>query len=190
MSEHISELAKAIGERTRAIHEFDVAGFFGLGGKPIPKVAIWVNVKSEQDRSIVAAHKYVAEASGDSDGAKRDLDLLSDSKAIEVLFRACRDVADPKYPAFPGPQWMRDHLTTHQVSVLLNLYNEVARRESNPPEVTSDIVEAYANLAASAAGVVDMPESVLAGLNREELAQLFVLLAMKWQATQTSGATS
>lgn len=187
--EHKSAFAKALEERARKAHEFEVADYFGLAGKPIPKLAIWVNTKSEQDKAIVAAHKYVAIVAGESEAAKRDGDLLADAKLVEILFRACRDASDTRYPAFPGPQWMRDQLTTQQIASLVNLYNEVAKRDGTGlKELSAAMVEAYASMAADNAGS-DMPDVVLAALSREELTQLFVLLSVQWKAQRAAEPT-
>lgn len=186
MSEVKSALVLAIESRPRKAYAFDVSGFFGLADRPIYRIAIRVNTKLEQDNAIAAAYQVVnktAEHAGDQ--AKSDSDLLLDAKAIHVLFHACRRCEEGdeeqgyKYNAFPGPQWMREHMTTDQLAVLLNLYNEVRRSEGPTRwEVTLEQVDALAILCAETADN-DIPEAVLASCSREWMTQAFVLLSLR-----------
>lgn len=186
MAESKSALVLAIESRPRKAYPFTVQGFFGLADQPIHRIAIRVNTKLEQDNAIAAAYQVVnktAEHAGDQ--AKSDSDLLLDAKAIHVLFHACRrcETGDEeqgyKYNAFPGPQWMREHMTTDQLAVLLNLYNEVRRSEGPTRwEVTLEQVDALAVLCAETADN-DIPEAVLASCSREWMTQAFVLLSLR-----------
>ena len=189
-----SALALAIEARPRKAYPFDVSGFFGLGDLPILRIAVRVNTKVEQDNAIAAAYQVVnkvAEHSGDR--AKNDDDLLLDAKAIHALFHACRrcEPANPekgtpsdeddgyRYTAFPGPQWMREHLTTDQLAVLLNLYHEVRRTEGPTRwDVTTEQVDALAVLCAESAES-DIPEAMLASCSREWITQAFVILSLR-----------
>jgi hypothetical protein len=180
-AERRSALAKAIEEMPRRLHEFEVEGFFGLGNKAIERIKVRVPVKIEEDGAIVDAHKYVVQAAQDLDDAKRDADLLADSKIIEILFRACCDADDPKYSAFPGPKWMRQHLGTAKLAALMHLVAEAARREHpRPQELDDERLEAIATACAKTA-TSDVPEALLAGYDRTWLTHAFVLLACKWQ---------
>lgn len=180
-----SRLAKAIEARERKQYDFEVHDFFGLGNKPIHKIGIRVSTKSEQDGAVVAAHKYIEAKAGNS---LSDEDILVDAKTIEVLFHACREVVEvepgaepPKhnYPAFPGPQWMRDNMTTDQLAVLLNLYNEVRRKESPTTwQISSEDVNALA-FACAEISDSDLPEKLLARFDREWLTQAFVMLSVQ-----------
>ena len=174
-----SALALAIEARPRTMHTFPLVGFTGLGDKPIGSVGVWVNTKAEQDESVIAAHRRIADETSDAVLARTDPDLTLDAKTLEVLFRACRDADDSRYPAFPGTSWMREHLTTTQIGGLLNLYNEVVKRDGGiEADIGDERVEAYARLAADNAGT-DIPEAVLATCGREYLTQLVVLLSVK-----------
>jgi len=183
-----SKLAMAIESRVRKVHEFEVHGFFGLGEKPIHKIAIWVNVKAEQDRALAAAYEVVKGLTQDAE-ARKDEDLLIDAKTTQILFNACRrceegDDDKNRYPAFPSPEWMRKHLTTDQLAVLLNLYHEVRRREAPVPwEIDHAQVMANAKLCADHFGT-DLPDTLLAVQSREWLTQAFILLAKEYQDVQ------
>lgn len=182
-----SKLALAIEQREREVHEFDVQGFFGLGNKEVSRVGIRVNTKAEEDFSVVSAHKYVKAVSEGIEEAREDLDLLNDSKAIEALFRACKEVNDEaegpdrhKYPAFPGPKWMRSNLTTDQIAVLLNLYHEVRRRHTPTSwEITIDEIMMYAEAAAKSSHT-NMPDQFLAQKAPEWITQAFIILSTRF----------
>jgi len=192
-----SKFALAVEARPRRAYEFDVGGFFGLGGLPIHKIAIRVAVKSEEDVAIVSAYDYLTKAGATADsGARTDADILNDAKAIEVLFRCCQraEPGDPaknvpsdeaqgyRYSAFPGPEWMRNNLTTDQLATILNLVNEVRVKEG-PLKLDIDLatVRALAQ-GCDALADTDTPDVLLAPCSREWLAQAFVLLAIEWMA--------
>ena len=182
-----SKLALAIESRPRKAHDFDVQGFFGLGDKQIHKVAIWVNVKSEQDKAIAAAYQVVSQAAGEHTEAKSDDDLLTDAKTTQILFHACRrcEEEDPelnyRYPAFPSPEWMRRNLTTDQLAVLLNLYHEVRRREAPVPwEIDHDQVLGIAMVSADHSDTA-LPDTLLAAQSKEWITQAFVILSQMYK---------
>ncbi len=179
MTEYKSKLSEALEARERKLHVFDLESFFGIGEKPLPKLGMWLNSKEEQDLAVKAALRYVAKDTAGIEFARNDPDLTSDAKTIEILYLACRDADNPKYPAFPSPGWMRKHLHTGQLAVLLNLYNEVVKHDGSLLwEIDSDRVEAISSLCA-AASATDVPEQVLANLSREYLTQLVVMISCK-----------
>ena len=186
--DHKSALALAIEERGRKYHAHEVQGFFGLGGDEIHKIDFRTPVKSDDDKSVIAAHAYAAsKAKGDGEAAARDLDVLGDAKATEVLFRSCFEhlpegapTGTVRYPAFSGgPQWMRDHLTGDQIAVLFNLLQEVKQSESAlRTKISGEDVEKLARVCWRSRDT-DIPEAILADCDREFLTQAFVLLAIR-----------
>ena len=180
-----SKLALAIEQRERKTHEFEVQGFFALGDTEIQKIAIRVNTKSEDDASIVAAHRYAHSFKGEGVAtARKDSDILTDGKAIEALFRACRSPKEEgakfEYPIFPGPSWMRENLTTDQIAILLNLYQEVRRVEAPVPwEITISQVMQLSQLCAEEA-LNDSPDTALAAQPKEWMVQAFIILSQKF----------
>lgn len=182
-----SKLALAIEQRERDIHEFDVQGFFSLGDREVAKVGIRVNTKSEEDFSVVSAHKYVKAVSEGIEEAAQDMDLLNDSKAIEALFRACKEVNEDaeegsrnKYAAFPGPKWMRENLTTDQIATLLNLYHEVRRRHAPTSwSIKVPDIMMYARAAARSSHT-NFPDHFLAEKSPEWITQAFIILSGKF----------
>ncbi len=200
-----SAFALAIEEaaRSRPVEVFDVSGLFRVGEKELPRIGIRVPTKGEQDRALVAAHKYVAAIAGEVAEAKGDRDILQDAKAAAVAFEFAREVHAPTctcptcaalppatdptawrptgYPAFPGQRWAIDHLTTEQIAVLINLANEWrAKQAPSPTEIDDVTIEAYASLCSTA----EEPEYAMAGLGREYLVQLAILLSHKLVAAR------
>ncbi len=135
--------------------------------------------KTEDENAIVEAHKHVIAKAAGVEAAKSDDDLLRDAKVIEILYRVCRDAEDPKQTAFPGPQWMRDNITTDQLAVLFNLATEVRRLEGpTPRDMSDEELEAIILLVVHAEDSV-LRERFYAGCSRESATQACVLLALK-----------
>lgn len=188
--EYVSPLAKALAERPRNVHEKDIAAFFGLAGKPIPKLGIWVPMKSEQDAALDSAHAAISAKKTES--AKSDEDIIRDLKACHILHRCCLDPTPKKKPsdgstyydpAFPSPQWMCDHFSTEQIAVLINLVNDVRRIEGpGPKELDDSTIEAMHNAAVKADP--DGAADFLAGCDREFLAQLYIAEAHELEAAR------
>jgi len=185
-----SEIATAIEQRERKLYEFDVSGFFGLGDKPIPKLAIRDPMKGEENAAIAAAHVVAkAWAKGDQD-TRSDADLLDDLKLKEVIQRCCfvagqkTKQGDP-IQAFYGGKWMEEHFSTGQIAVIHNLILEVRKAES--PALWDIKLEDVMALAEGCAKTrdSDMPEALLAPCSREWMTTAFILLAGEWwQAKQ------
>lgn len=187
-----SELAKAIETAERPCTIYPVGGFFGLGQKPIRKIAFRVNVKSEEDAALVQAHRYVAAVSAGAETAKHDADLLSDAKTRHALAVACREVKTTvapdgtetdeitKWPAFPGPEWLAEHATTDQIASLIHLYNQTRAEQAGWLEDLSDeTVEDMLSVAAEAALKNPIARAGLAELPREQLVYLLERCALK-----------
>lgn len=175
-----SPLVAAIQARPRPCVEFDAGGFLGLAEKPIGKYRIRVAVKAEIDRAIVAAHAYVRDRTAGNAVAATDEDILRDNKTIAILHSVCRDFAAPDaFTAFPSPAWMRETLTTYQIAVLLNHYNEVVRTSQPVESVIDDArVEAVASYCAKNASN-DTPNKALMAFSREQCAEILVRLSVK-----------
>ncbi len=179
----------------RTLHVRDVSGYFSAGDKPVPKIAFWVSTKEEDDAAVSAAHAYVAKVAGEQAGAKEDADLILDAKAVEILWRVCRNPDEPTYPAFTAPSVMRSKLSTDKIATLLNLYNEVRALEGPPlAKIDEANVEAIVELCAKHAGT-DAPDTFLAALPRVVVSQLLVLVSVKLAeargaAEQPEGFTS
>lgn len=178
-----SALVQAIEAHERKLFEFDAGAFMGISGKPIGKYKIRVATKAEADRALVAAHRYVHEITGGMETAVRDSDILNDAKTCHILHQACRDSDSPSdFPAFPSPRWMIEHLSTEQIAVLLNHYNECVKQEGPMrTELSNDTVEALASLCVNLSET-DLPNAALVQCGREYLSELCIRLSLKLNA--------
>lgn len=177
---------------------YRVDNLFGPGNRPMAAIGIRLNRKREEDAAVVAAHKYAVRITADAgdarDAALRDMDLLGDAKVVQALWRACREVADPndlskgigKHPAFPTDDWMREHLTTDQLAMLMNLYAET-RRAAYPErwDLSEERIEALLSMAAKT-GDTDVPEAMLASYAREQVTHAFVYAAERLHEARSS----
>lgn len=196
-----SELATAIeaANASRPCNVYPVAGLFGLGSKPIHKIAIRVNLKSEEDRALVQAHRYAIKLAGDVEAVRTSDGLLLDAMARHALFEACREVTtDDKgndtitqWPAFPSGAWLAENFTSDQVAALLNLYNQT-RAEMSGWFDAFDLptVDSFLALAADAAGIPPetngnpLAKVMLAQLPREQIQLLLETAAMRLKAAE------
>jgi hypothetical protein len=199
-----SELATAIeaANASRPCNVYPVAGLFGLGGKAIHKIAIRVNLKSEEDRALVQAHRYAIKLAGDVEAVRTSDGLLLDAMARHALFEACREVTTKqtplgeedtieKWPAFPSGGWMAENFTTDQIAGLLNLYNQT-RAEMSGWFDAFDLptVDSFLGLAADAAGIPPetqgnpLAKVMLAQLPREQIQLLLETAAMRLKAAE------
>lgn len=205
-NERKGALARAVEARGRNYYPVEINGFLGLGDKPIQMVEVRVPVKNDEDKSVVAAHSYVKERTSDDPDARTDADILTDAKLLEVLFRSIfepvaertaqnSDAPPVHYPAFPGTQWMREHLTSEQAAVLYNVVSGFRCKESPlEQDLDSERVRALA-LGCVETAKSDLPDVLLARCNREFLVAAFIMLAeqcepwLRQTATADSDAT-
>lgn len=194
MTERLSPLAEALEKRERRLFDFTLKDVFGLGGKPIEAVKIRIATKGEQDRALCGAHAYVEKlakgANIDARVAGEDRDLLLDAKTCHILAEVCRDATDTKYPAFPGPKWMIDHLSTDEIGILLNCYHEALRKTATVDmDLSPERVATLSRLLAMTAES-DAPNELLLRFTREQLAELCVRMAVMLAPLLDEGPTS
>lgn len=94
-----------------------------LDGQATGQIRIWVLKQEERMASIFEAERLTKHYL--KDGKKDDLgyeDLYQDAVCVEVLTRACRNVDDPKRPAFPSSKQLRQELTTDELATLFQHY--------------------------------------------------------------------
>ena len=98
----------------------------GANGEPVGSVLIWPLTQEEQMASNADADRFTKQLLKDpqrKDEANLGYDhTFTNEMAVQVLFRACRDVTDIKRPAFPSPLAMRSTFTTDEIGVLFNSY--------------------------------------------------------------------
>ena len=167
----------ALRARGRKAYEFDVGFHFGLGDVPEGKVWIRTATKAEQDRALAGAHEYARTLAEKNPKVAEDPDVLVDTKSAFIAFEVCRDSGAPNSnPLFLSPRVMLETMTPDQISVLVNLANEVRVKEAGSREMSVDLVRDLAELCAKQIGT-DIPEQVMAPFSREFLSHAFVLLA-------------
>lgn len=183
-TENKSALALAIEARGRKVQVVDIShlGLTLPGDKRLAKVAVRVNVKGELDVAVVDANRYVEGLAKGTEAAK-DEDLTRDAKTPFALWNAFRSVDDNGQPtimgAFPSPKWIRDNLDNDEIGALLNIYNDVQTRLSPwPYRFEDEHVEELAMLCADGADT-EVPTALLAGVDREMIAQYFIIVACK-----------
>lgn len=119
----------------------------------------------------IAAKAYITEQFGDGwvDDESRD-----DARAVEVLYRATKR---GEATAFPSSQWLREHMTSDQLGVLLHAYNlhyyatspiRSAARTDDVMALASQVSEAIST---------DAAHSILVSCSRAWLAEAFIALA-------------
>lgn len=179
--ERKSEFQLAIEARNaeEKVQEFDLTDMFGVGGRPIPKVAIRVPMHRDQDRAVTNAYRYVAEVAEGVEGAKNDPEQLQNAKAACIAAEFTRDPVDNgKYPLFT-PMWAAANLRTEEIDVFVNLANTVrAERQGIRARVTDDAVEQWVKIIDEAQST-EIPAAVLAGCRREYLEYLLIAMALK-----------
>lgn len=181
-----AEICTAVRAQPRWMLPIDITDLvlYQHTGERIPKLAIRLLTRNEQDDAAAAAHAHVARlaarAEGGRDATKADEELLYEAKSIECVWRAFRNPDNPAEPAFISPEWIRDTYDTDQIATLVNLYNE-ARKQRYPDAWRIDLerVRALAMTCGTTAGT-DFPEKILAPCSREYVTQLFVLLAQEY----------
>lgn len=190
-----SELATAIeaANASRPANVYPVAGLFGLGGKAIHKVAIRVNLKSEEDRALVQAHRYAIKLAGDVEAVRTSDGLLLDAMARHALFEACREVTtDDKgndtitqWPAFPSGAWLAENFTTDQIAGILNLYNQTRAEQAGWLEdFSAETIEDMLDVAAQAGDRNAVARAGLAQLPREQIQYLLERAAVQLRAAK------
>ena len=95
-------------------------------GQPVGFVRIWPLTQEEQMAANADADRFTKQLLKDPQ-KKEEANLgydhtFTNEMAVQVLFRACRDVNDIKRPAFPSPLAMRSTFTTDEIGVLFANY--------------------------------------------------------------------
>lgn len=92
-------------------------------GTPVGQMAIWVLTQEEQMAANAEAEKVARRML--KDGKRGDLGyeaLFNNEGAVQVVYRACRNVKDLTQPAFPNPDAIRTKLTADEVGRVFEHY--------------------------------------------------------------------
>lgn len=122
-----SELWLALMEIPRPKREVPFPRNIPGTDQPIGTLIMWPLTQEEQHNANLAADRYVKELF--KDPQKKDetnlgyQNAFTNEVAVQVLHRACRDVANPiERPAFLSTAKMRKHFTTDELGVLFSTY--------------------------------------------------------------------
>jgi hypothetical protein len=180
-----SPLVRELKNRERETWSFDAVNLAGAGDKPLGKYRIWVATKFEQDQAIVQAHKYAKAMAGEDRDAAEDKDLLDEAKTAHILAATCRNHEQPKgLPAFPGPKWMMQHMSTDELSVLLHNYNAcLGKCGVYEMDTSEEKVDFYLQACADT-GETDLPDMLLGQCHREYLIFLLVRAASRMKRAE------
>jgi hypothetical protein len=177
-----SELVDELEEESPAVKVVEVNGFFGLGKKKIHKIAFRVAKKMEENSAIITSHLWLRDKAGELKAISEDDDIMLDLKNVHILLAVCRRAEEGDeekgymYPAFPGPQWMMDHMTTDQIASLLNVYNDFrATLDPGFHALEFTHLEAMRTLCANVED--DKTAEIVGSLSREWLAEAFIALS-------------
>ena len=110
----------------RPSKEVDFPRFDAVTTESIGRLVIWPLSQNEQMACNAEADKFAKRLLKDAQ-RREDQNLGYDAiyaneVAVQILFRACRDVEDPKRPLFPTPVELREKLTADEVGALFALY--------------------------------------------------------------------
>lgn len=194
-TERKSLLALAVEQRERKFHEFDVQGIFRFDGQALHRIAIRVPNNAEERSAIDGAHEHVQKRCK-TESAKNDPDILENEKTMQILRRVCYEAAadvaegEARCQVFGDTTWMSEQMTSDELSLLLNMLQEVRRKDTAiRTTISPDDVVALAR-GCWMARATDFPETALADCDREFMTQAFVLLscklaeAMHWTETE------
>jgi len=97
--------------------------------EPIGTIRVWPLTQEEQMAANAEADSFTKKLLKDPQ-KKEEANLgyhhtFTNEMAVQVLFRACRDVDNIKRAAFPSPQLMRATFTTDEIGVMFNTYATV-----------------------------------------------------------------
>jgi hypothetical protein len=94
----------------------------------VGQLVMWPLSQNEQMAANAEADRFakkILKESPKRDEASLGYDsIYANEVAVQVLYRACRDVTDPKRPMFPSPAALRE-LSADEVGALFLLYCEV-----------------------------------------------------------------
>lgn len=124
-----SELWLALTALPRPSRELPIPRKKEGSDEPIGHVRVWPLTQEEQMAANAEADRFTKTLL--KDPQKKDEANLgyhhtfTNEVAIQVLWRACRDVNDVARPAFPSPNLMRGTFTTDEIGVLFAGYSTI-----------------------------------------------------------------
>lgn len=185
-----SELWSRLTERPRPWTEFQFPGL-DANGKPFPKCKIWILTESEMHSCRANATRVAKAMIGDPKVGAGDIgyeEMYRNEMAVELVALCVRVADDPKFPAFPKADRVRQVLTTDQIAVLADAYTQF-RVQSCPTLADLTPAEMEAWLVVLVEGASRAPLAALSGQAQSDLL-MWCVEKIKSLSTPTSSAGS
>jgi hypothetical protein len=121
-----SELWLALTALPRPTREVPIPRNIPGTDTPVGTLVMWPLTQEEQMAANAEADRWTKTLL--KDPQKKDEANLgyqhtyTNEVAVQVLYRACRDVTNIDRPAFPSPKMMREKLSTDEIGVLFSTY--------------------------------------------------------------------
>jgi len=158
----------------------------------VGQIIMWPLTQNEQMASNAEADRFAKKLLRESqkkDEATLGYDsIYSNEVAVQVLYRACRDVQNYKQAAFPTPSDMREKITADEIGGLFALYCSVAA-EVGPLVTRMSDEEMEAWVVALAEGGAQYPFALLSAECQQRLLSFMASrLHSFWTATPSAGS--
>jgi hypothetical protein len=117
-----------------------------------------------------------------------DPTVLENAKQIEMLWRACRKADDVKATAFPSSAFIREHMTSEEIAILLRCYDLAEQKASRASEpMTIEQRTTLATMCAMSANT-DSPDVLLASMPSAVVNDWAIWLCREWLDARTKAA--
>lgn len=167
-----SPLVAALEARKRATVPYPAESFApGIAGN----VKVRIPTAGELGTALKCAHAFIDKETENSPNAAKDPNYTANIFNTFAIHVSLRDEHDPDgLPAFGSPQWMLEYFTPQQISVMLNMHNNVVG-EKEPVEwvLDEERLSALMLVCARNAGS-DIPDKALIRFSRETMAEAFI----------------
>jgi len=178
MTEEKSPLVKALDAIKRQCWEFELGTLLGKKADPLGKVRMRVATVGEQNKALLGAEKYLKEL-GEVRG-EIAADIMGNAKVAYLMHQVCLDMEKDR-PAFPSGKYIQDTLSSDQLAVILNFYQECLRLSGAIDlDLDDDKIEGLAAMLAHHADS-DAPNFALMSFTGAQLTEIVMRLALKLQ---------
>lgn len=169
------ELALMERAKSRRTWTFECDKFLAKGKGNFGQFRMRVATVQEQNLALIGAVRYCKEIAKDT-GLENDPDLLTNAKTCWILHRVTLR-PDKDLPAFHAPQFMLENLSTDELTVLLNFYQECLR-VAGPLDIQLDPAKAEGIASILAHGNSQDAMDELTRFTSSQLGLLCVMMAI------------
>ena len=185
-----SELWARLSERPRPWTEFQFPGV-DAAGNAFPKCKLWILTEAEMHSCRANATRVAKAMIGDAKVGIGDIgyeEMYRNEMAVEMVALCVRVFDDPKFPAFPKAERVRQKLTTDEIAVLADAYTQF-RVQSCPTLADLTPAEMEAWIVVLMEGASRAPLAALSGQAQSDLL-MWCVEKIKSLSTRTSSAGS